>query len=258
MWTRALLKENGKNAFKRNYWSCLAVTLLAGVFGAGVSSTVNFNYNMEELEGGIEPSVIESFLATISPVYIKLFLMVFLVSFMITLCLTLLLTNVVIVGKNRFFLENRENKSDVIRIFHGFKDGRYSSNVWAMFVKDFYIFAWSLLFFIPGVIKSYSYMLVPYILAENTQLERRRVFELSREMMRGHKWEAFVLRLSFIGWHFLSALTMGLLATFYVNPYEEATIAEFYSALKAEAKAKGIATEGELSRLLEPVENVNM
>lgn len=246
MWTRALLKENGKVAFRRNYGSCLAVTLLAGLMGAGTSGAITYNLNMEELEGGVEPEVIDSFLHSISPVYIMMFLMILLVSLVIGICAALLLTNVVIVGKNRYFLENREHKTDIMQLFYGFKNGRYSTNVWIMFMRDVYIFAWSLLFWIPGIIKGYSYMLVPYILAENTQLDRRRVFELSQEMMRGHKWEAFVLNLSFLGWHILSAMTMGLLSMLYVNPYMEATYAEFYSAIKAEAKAKGIVHEGEL------------
>ena len=255
MWTRALLKENGKIAFRRNYGSCLAVTLLAGLMGAGTSGAITYNFNLEDSQSGIDPSQIETFIQSISPVYIMVFLMTLLVSLVIAICATLLLTNVVIVGKNRYFLENREHKTDVMQLFYGFKNGRYSTNVWMMFLRDVYIFAWSLLFWVPGIIKGYSYMLVPYILAENTQLDRRRVFELSQEMMRGHKWEAFVLNFSFLGWHILSAMTMGILSIVYVNPYLEATMAEFYSAVKAESKANGIVYEGELPGVSIPIDS---
>ena len=106
----------------------------------------------------------------------------------------------------------------------------------------------------PGIIKSYAYSMVPYILAENPELDRNRVFQLSSQMMDGHKWEAFVLSLSFIGWVLLGEFTGRLTNIFYTQPYMSATFAEFYSALKAEAKMKGILQEGELPGVLAPEE----
>ena len=89
-------------------------------------------------------------------------------------------------------------------------------------------------------------MMVRYILAVNPELDRRRVFRLSSQMMHGHKWEAFVLALSFYGWVLLGIFSGNLVTIFYVNPYIHATMAEFYSALKAEASMKGIVQAGEL------------
>ena len=99
---------------------------------------------------------------------------------------------------------------------------------------------------------NYAYMMVPYIIAENSSLDKNRVFKISRKMMRGHKWEAFVLGLSFIGWMILGALTGGIVNFLYVNPYMHATYAEFYSAVKAEALQKGIATAEELPGVVVP------
>ena len=99
---------------------------------------------------------------------------------------------------------------------------------------------------------NYAYMMVPYIIAENSSLDKSRVFKISRKMMKGHKWEAFVLGLSFLGWNILGALTGGILNLFYVNPYMHATYAEFYSAVKAEALQKGIATAEELPGVVVP------
>jgi len=70
--------------------------------------------------------------------------------------------------------------------------------------------------------------------------------ELSQQMMDGHKMEAFVLELSFFGWFLLSALTCGLVGIFYVNPYLDATFAEFYVAIRTESIGKGLVAEGEL------------
>ena len=123
-----------------------------------------------------------------------------------------------------------------------------------MFLRTLYIFGWSLLFLIPGIVKSYSYMLVPYIMAENPTLDHKRVFQLSREMMNGHKMEAFVLQWSFFGWILLSVFTTGILNILYVNPYMQATYAEFYSAVKAEARMRGIVQTGELPTMLVPEE----
>ncbi|MBR3154558.1 MAG: DUF975 family protein, partial [Lachnospiraceae bacterium] len=72
----------------------------------------------------------------------------------------------------------------------------------------------------------------PYILAENPDLEWREVFSISRQMMDGEKWNAFVLDLSFLGWVFLSAITLGLVGIFYVNPYKGLTDAALYMALR--------------------------
>ena len=87
---------------------------------------------------------------------------------------------------------------------------------------------------------------VPYILSENPHMDRKRALELSQQMMDGHKMEAFVLELSFLGWFLLSALTCGLVGIFYVNPYLDATFAEFYVAIRTESSGKGLVAEGEL------------
>ena len=101
-----------------------------------------------------------------------------------------------------------------------------------MFLEGLYIFLWSLLFIIPGIIKTYEYLMVPYILAENPELSTKEVFARSKQMMTGDKWNAFVLQLSFLGWILLSVFTCGILLIFYVGPYSELTYAELYAVLK--------------------------
>ncbi len=250
MWTRNLLKENAKTAFKRNYWLCVAVSAIAlflmggGIGVTGGSPQTNFNINEQGSSEAME--TLESLIAQIPEGILMVLAMAILVGVIFGICFSILVSNVVQVGVNRFFLENREHKTGVGQVFYGFQGGRYAGTVWVMFLKGLYIFGWSLLFWIPGIIKTYSYLMVPYIVAENAGLDKSRIFELSRKMMRGHKWEAFVLGLSFLGWNLLGALTGGILNIFYVSPYQYATYAEFYSALKAEALEKGILMEGEL------------
>ncbi len=81
--------------------------------------------------------------------------------------------------------------------------------------------------------------MVPYILAENPGMDRKEAFLISKQMMEGQKWEAFVLDLSFIGWNILSVFTCGILSVLYVEPYYQATIAEMYSFNKMRAYQQG-------------------
>ena len=88
-------------------------------------------------------------------------------------------------------------------------------------------------------------MLVPYLLAENPYMTATRAMELSKEMMYGEKWKFFVLQLSFFGWLLLCALTLGI-GGFFLEPYMQATYAEFYAAMRSKALAQGFATTDEL------------
>ena len=93
---------------------------------------------------------------------------------------------------------------------------------------------WSLLLVVPGIIKSYEYRMVPYLLAEYPEMRRKDVFQKSKEMMYGQKWKAFLLDWSFFFWDYLSILTFGLAGIFFVYPYEHAVNAELYLKLKQE------------------------
>lgn len=74
--------------------------------------------------------------------------------------------------------------------------------------------------------------MIPYILAENPKIQRKKAFKLSKKMMKGNKWKTFILDLSFLGWELLSIFTIGLLNIFYINPYKVATTVELYEVLK--------------------------
>ena len=114
-----------------------------------------------------------------------------------------------------------------------------------MFWREIKIFLWSLLFVIPGVIKSYEYSMVPYILAENPQMPTDRAFELSKLMTRGEKWKIFVLDLSFLGWKILGVLCCGIGGIF-LAPYIEATYAELYQVMREKALGLGFSNYFEL------------
>lgn len=135
------------------------------------------------------------------------------------------------VGCKNYLITNDRPDNSLKKIFVSFKEN-YINAVFSLFIRDLYVFLWCLLFIIPGIVKSYEYRMVPYILAENPNMKRYEAFELSKKMMKGQKWNAFVLDLSFIGWFILSGLTLGLLGLLYVKPYKYQTDAELYKALK--------------------------
>ena len=242
MWTRALLKENAKVAFRRNYWSCVAVGVLTSLLFGGFS-VGGPSYNIEVEDTKV---TVEEFYSKIPMRFWFLMLIVIAIAGIIGIAISILVSNVAMVGCCRYFMENREHKTPVSQMFFGFQGGRYSANVLTMFLRDLSIFFHFFLFIIPGIVKSYSYMLVPYILAENPEMDRKRVLKLSTKMMKGYKMEAFVLGLSFFGWTLLGAITGGVVDIFYVTPYIHATRAEFYTALKAKAIENGIVEDGEL------------
>ena len=99
------------------------------------------------------------------------------------------------------------------------------------FLMGLFTMLWSLLFYIPGLVKSYSYAMAPYILAENPDIGAREAINRSKKMMDGHKMDLFVLHLSFVGWSFLSVFTLGLLLIWLI-PYMGAAQANFYNSIK--------------------------
>lgn len=134
-------------------------------------------------------------------------------------------------GCQRYFFKNLDEDAKFSNVVFAF-DHSYKNIAKTMFLRDLYIVLWSLLFVIPGIIKSYEYRMIPYILADNPEMPTEEVFAESKRLMSGNKWKAFVLDFSFIGWQLLSILTCGILSIFYVDPYQYSTNAALYEALK--------------------------
>jgi len=122
-----------------------------------------------------------------------------------------------------------DGRPEVKDSFSGFDD--FWSAFKVTFLVGLYTFLWSLLFVIPGIIKSISYSMSMYILAENKGKSARECIEESKAMTEGHKMDLFVLALSFIGWILLGCITCGI-AYIWVIPYMNATYANAYQSLK--------------------------
>ena len=153
--------------------------------------------------------------------------------------LAIFVGTVIEMGGKRFFVLNKKGTPSVGVVLDGFKSGNYGNVVLTMFLRELYTILWSLLLIVPGIIKYYEYLMVPYILAENPGMDHKEVFAISKRMMNGQKMETFILSLSFIGWDLLSVITCGIAGIFYVAPYKEATFAELYAYSKAMAYEEG-------------------
>lgn len=115
-----------------------------------------------------------------------------------------------------------------------------------MLWTSLFIFLWSLLFYIPGIIKALAYSMTPYILAEHPNVGAKQALKISMRMTEGHKMELFVFQLSFIGWILLSGLTLYILGIVYVFPYMQTATAGYFIELRDRALASGAITYEEL------------
>lgn len=253
MWSRAQLKDKGKIAFKRNYWKVVLVSAICILLGGGGSSftfTQNFSdgfesgYNNEfdysdDSYGGVDGYYQEDNLGSVDDfasvvgviaVVVIVFLVVVVIAMAISFVLHAFVLNPIEVGGKRFFFKNLNEKASIKELLFAFEN-QYMNVVKTLFFRDLYVTLWTLLFIVPGIVKSYEYRMMPYLLAENPAMPKEQAFALSKQMMDGQKWKTFVLDLSFIGWEFLSGLTMGLLGIFYVTPYRDMTNAALYESL---------------------------
>lgn len=121
-------------------------------------------------------------------------------------------------------------------LFDGYK-GNWQRIFSTTLLQYIYAFLWSLLLIVPGIIKSISYSMTPYILKDNPELSGNAAIEKSMQMMEGHKMEFFLLELSFIGWIILGMITFGI-GMLLVEPYMMTTLAHYYEDLKNEQSVK--------------------
>lgn len=135
-------------------------------------------------------------------------------------------------GYAQFLLKQHDGKdaqfNDLFSQFH-----RFGTGFAQHFLRSLYVALWSLLFIIPGIIKSYSYAMTPFILAEHPHLTAGQAIDWSQELMEGHKMDLFILELTFMGWGILAGLTWNL-GHLVLNPYQNAARAAFYRQLLAE------------------------
>ncbi len=202
------LKELGKSAFKRNYWTCVAACLIYTIiYGVIMTYSSSQSVSMEDVNEAAKVSVM------VSPLIYPI---------------SIFVINPLLVGLAGFFTNNLFHDADLKEIFSAFTGGEYVNIMGAMLITNLITGLFTLALIVPGIIKSYEYRLVPYILAENPSMKGSEARAISSRAMQGNKMNVFLLDLSFIGWLFVTVITFGIAGIFYVTPYIMSTNAAMY------------------------------
>lgn len=146
---------------------------------------------------------------------------------------TYLIVGPLSVGLSFAFLKLVRHESDMElgSAFSGFNN--FGQNLVLGIMHNLLVLLWSLLFIIPGIIKSYAYSMVYFVKADHPEYGWRECLNESEKLMKGNKWRFFCLNFSFIGWMFLSVLTCGI-GILWVNAYMQSASAVFYEEVKRE------------------------
>ena len=251
-WSRKELKTNAKAALKRSFWKDLLALILVDIIACAlvycaflvVNACTGNAFDPKELitvntsgATGAQISIkLDSEAAGPAASILNLVLNV----------IEIFILAPISIGLIRFFQISRSGNASFGELFAPLK--KFFRIGLIMLWMGIKVFLWSLLLIVPGIIKVFEYSMVPYILAENPSIKRRRAFQISKAMTKGNKWHIFVLGLSFILWMIGVVCTCGLLAI-YVSPYQQATFVEAYYKMKAKALADGKVTLEELPNI---------
>lgn len=243
MWTRAELKERAKNVLRGNYWKAFLISIViafaSGGGGGGGGGRASGSADFSGLDRyGMDPSQIAAL------IWVILGAVTFII--VVSIAIQVLLLNPLLVGGRRYFIQSAQYFDNKGCFRYAFDSYNWKGIVGSMFLKNLFVFLWSLLLIVPGIIKGYAYSMVPYILADNPNIGAKRAMELSDNMTRGHKFDMFVLYLSFLGWYLLGVLCF-LIGGIFVRPYEDATFAELYLTLRQNAIEGGMCSLSELN-----------
>lgn len=157
---------------------------------------------------------------------------------MIAVAFKIFVLNVLNVGEDRFFLETKNHrKTKFTRLFSNFRKGKYINTVKTMFLKNLYLLLWYFTIF-GGIIKSYSYKMVDYIVAENPEINPKEAIKLSNNMMNGYKFKMFLLDISYIPYQILNILSFGLFGIFFLDIYTKSVQTDIYYFLRKKHKSK--------------------
>ncbi len=213
MINRHEIKLKGKNAFRNNYWPCVCASIVLTVAVTGIMS-----YSTYSVQSGDQSTVETAAAALVGGISM----------------IGYLLLKPLETGGKGFFLKNSDRPASLTKLARGYVNNFFNGII-TYFLRDLFIALWSVLLVIPGIMKAYSYRMVPYILAENPDIGPKEALDRSSAMMYGHRMEAFMFDLSFIGWFILAIATLGLAGILYGNPYRYASDAELYKELRNRA-----------------------
>ena len=264
-----MLKNNARAALRNFYWNAVVVSVLVLILGGSLGvqqANFSFNYSIPSFSDIMEDnyhdddyddydyyddddyygdddyydySYDDNSDAEMFENVVAMLMTVTIIIFIAAILFSVFVGSIVTVGQYRFYLNSRTGTGKISDIFSNFKNGAYFKTFSGILIMNVKIVLWYMLFIVPGVIKTYEYFLVPYILADNPHIERNRAFELSKRAMDGEKLNCWVLQLSFIGWNILASIVP--FGRLFLAPYYNATMAEFYSCMKQKLLVNNVA-----------------
>ena len=224
-----------RNALTNKWFIAVAVGLVASILGGisgggpelkvnidGSNISMNFNVAGQTIKsigtnGGVDSEVGMFILASL-PIIIIASLFAAVIYFV--------LGGFIGVGYAKFNLNLVDKKNAAFEtLFEYFS--HWKTTTIARLLRALYVFLWSLLFIIPGIVAGFSYAMTDYILAEDPELTADEAISQSKSIMMGNKWRFFCLQFSFIGWDILATLAFGI-GHLWLTPYKQAAYAAFY------------------------------
>ena len=215
------IRAEARDRLRGNWAQSIGVALVASLLGGTVTtassgssagSGSSFNFNAGDLQQ--MPEIVSTIVLAVVGVIALMVLAQFIIGGTIQL------------GYAGYLLrQNRRQDPRFSDLFSEFE--RFGQGFAQRFLRGLYIFLWSLLLVIPGIIADLSYSMTPYIMAEHPDMTASEAIAASKALMNGHKWELFVLHLTFIGWDILAALTLNV-GHLVLNPYKNAAETAFY------------------------------
>ena len=224
-----------RNALTNKWFIAVAVGLVASILGGisgggpefkvnidGSNISMNFNVAGQTIKsigtnGGVDSEVGAFILASL-PIII--------IASLIAAVIYFALGSFIGVGYAKFNLNLVDKKNAAFEtLFEYFS--HWKTTTIARLLRALYVFLWSLLFIIPGIVAGFSYAMTDYILAEDPELTADEAISQSKSMMMGNKWRFFCLQFSFIGWDILATLAFGI-GHLWLTPYKQAAYAAFY------------------------------
>ena len=227
------LKTRAKQNLKEQYGQSIVVTLIytcivslcsGGTFVSAFKNGISYGEAFGAMEGGSYSEMPFNVNVSFSPFSSIGSLALF------------LLSGPLMVGMAHYFLHVADrNNPQISDMFGHFKN---FGNTFVLYLLTMiFTCLWSLLFIIPGIIAAISYSMAPFILAEHPEIKASDAIKMSKEMMKGHKGEYFMLHLSFIGWYLLCILTVGI-GFIFLSPYVETASAEFFNEVSGKNREK--------------------
>ena len=212
------IKEHARESLKGNWFVAIIASFVAGTFGAIGGGTSASASNSQDVDfSALSQFTTEEILTTV---------LVFGGIAIFGLIISVFLTSLISVGYSQFNLDLIDGvKPSIATMFS--KGKQVGTAICANILIFIRVFFGTILFVIPGIIASYKYAMVNYIIAENPGITATEALEMSKEMMKGNKLRFFFFGLSFLGWALVVVLTFGI-ASLWVAPYMQASFAKFY------------------------------